>query len=150
MTVLNWSIPKAEDQRAFFAAAQVVIEELDPQPPEEVAKAAGQKRKADLAAMEPKSAKRSAAQVLAFGPQFGERRSSLRRTGSCQLWSPSPVKRLAAHQVWQTGLGWAEQLPKQLFCKLCMCLILAPLLRIWMPILSEALGHDGDRGCTAV
>ena len=41
----------------------MVIEELDPQPPEEVAKAAGQKRKADLAAMEPKSVKRPAAQV---------------------------------------------------------------------------------------
>ncbi len=51
----------------MFAAAQVVIEELDPQPPEEVAKAAGQKRKADLAAMEPKSAKRPAAQVQEMG-----------------------------------------------------------------------------------
>ena len=40
-----------------------MIEELDPTTPEEVAKAAGQKRKADLAAMEPKSAKRLAAQV---------------------------------------------------------------------------------------
>ena len=42
---------------------QVVIEELDPQQPEDVAKAAGQKRKADLAAMEHKSAKRPAGQV---------------------------------------------------------------------------------------
>ena len=50
--------------------AQVVIEELDPQPPEEVAKAAGQKRKADLAAMEPKSAKRPAAQVGIGVPGF--------------------------------------------------------------------------------
>ena len=57
------------------ATAQVVIEELDPQPPEAVAKAAGQKRKADLAAMdEPKSAKRPAAQVRAPGRQRSERR----------------------------------------------------------------------------
>ena len=45
----------------------MVIEELDPKQPEDVAKAAGQKRKADLAAMEPKSAKRAATQVRAFG-----------------------------------------------------------------------------------
>jgi hypothetical protein len=42
---------------------QVVIEEIDPKQPEEVAKAAGQKRKADAAAMESAPAKKPAGQV---------------------------------------------------------------------------------------
>ena len=47
----------------LLPVAQVLIEEIDPKQPEEVAKAAGQKRKADAAAMETAPAKKPAVQV---------------------------------------------------------------------------------------